>query len=275
TDATPTNSACALALLTRAVQSGQLLQRVLLMGDEQLPEPEHSLLTRGPLKILLDDYRLPPFEQLCQRIARGHRQGRAVAIHCVTSTELVFALSALLESGTIPGDRIEHASVTPDAALALLRETAVTVVTQPGFVRERGDQYLAEVEPREQAWLYRCRSLVDHGIPLGGSTDAPYGSADPWSAMAAAVQRRTRAGRAIGSSEQLTPERALALFTSAPTAPGGPARHIEPGMPADLCLLDRPWAEARRRLTADDVAATIRGGEVIYRRGAATAHAPD
>ena len=275
TDATPTNSATLLALLTTAVQSGQLLQRVLLMGDEQLPEPGHRLLTRGPLKILLDDYRLPAFDGLCERIARTHCQDRSVAIHCVTPTELVFALSALIETGSMPGDRIEHASVTPDAALALLRDAAVTVVTQPGLVRERGDQYLAEVERREQPWLYRCRSLVDSGIPLGGSTDAPYGSADPWSAMAAAVQRRTRSGQNIGSTEQLSPERALALFTSSATAPGGPPRRLAPGMLADLCLLDRPWADARARLTAGDVAATIRGGEVIYRRGAATAHAPD
>ena len=133
----------------------------------------------------------------------------------------------------------------------------------------RGDQYLAEVERREQPWLYRCRSLVDSGIPLGGSTDAPYGSADPWSAMAAAVQRRTRSGQNIGSTEQLSPERALALFTSSATAPGGPPRRLAPGMLADLCLLDRPWADARARLTAGDVAATIRGGEVIYRRDTA------
>ena len=37
----------------------------------------------------------------------------------------------------------------------------LTVVTQPSFVRERGDSYLRDVDAADRAWLYRCRGALD------------------------------------------------------------------------------------------------------------------
>ncbi len=83
--------------------------------------------------------------------------------------------------------------------------------------------------------------------------------------MRAAVERRTYAGAALGAEEALTPERALALFTSPAEAPGATARSLAVGARADLCLLDRPWAAAREELRNELVAAAIRTGELIFR----------
>ncbi len=138
------------------------------------------------------------------------------------------------------------------------------VITQPGFIHERGDQYLDAVPPAEHDDLYRCHTLLAHAIPLAGSTDAPYGDPDPWAAMRAAVDRRSRAGIALGQAEQLSPEQALALFTSAADDPGGASRSITAGEVADLCLLNRSWEQARTRLCSADVRATISGGALIY-----------
>lgn len=189
-----------------------------------------------------------------------------MAIHCVTRTELVFAVSVLIDAGPIPGDRIEHASVTDDAAMALVARAGVTVVTQPNLIFERGDQYLADVDPADHEHLYRCRGFLDAAIPLGGSTDAPFGQPDPWLSMRAAVNRQTAGGRVIGAAEALTPEQALALFTSAPEDPGGPPREITVGAAADMCLLDCGWAQARTSLRHDNVAATVAAGVVTFRR---------
>ena len=226
-----------------------LLQRVVLMGNEQLE--------RGALKIILDDYALPDIDEFRERIVNAHFRDRPVAIHCITRTELVFAASVLIEAGTIRGDRIEHAAETDDAAMALVARTGVTVVTQPLLIFERGDQYLVDVDPAEHEHLYRCRGFIDAGVPLGGSTDAPYGQPDPWASMRAAVTRKTASGRVIGAAEALTPEQALALFTSRPDDPGGPPRQIAVGETADLCLLERSWARARRSLGQDPAHATV------------------
>ena len=236
----------------------KLSQHVMLMGNEQLAQ--------GPLKIMLDDYVLPDIDTFRKRITRAHERGRPVAVHCVTRTELVFAVSTLLEAGTIAGDRIEHASVTDDSAMALIARSGLTVVTQPNLILERGSQYLDEVDRKDHPYLYRCRGFVDAGVPLGGGTDAPFGQPDPWAAMRAAVTRQTDDGRVIGECEALTPQRALALFTTHPVDPGGPERRIVPGEAADLCLLTHKWSEARHRLRSDDVAATIMGGVVTFQR---------
>ena len=239
-----------------------LSQRVMLMGNEQLAE--------GPLKIMLDDYALPEIGAFRKRITRAHERDRPVAVHCVTRTELVFAVSTLLEAGTISGDRIEHASVTDDPAMELIARSGLTVVTQPNLILERGNQYLDEVDHKDHPYLYRCRGFVDAGVPLGGGTDAPFGRPDPWAAMRAAVTRQTDDGRVIGECEALTPRQALALFTTHPDDPGGPERRIAPGEAADLCLLAHRWTEAQHRLRSDDVAATIMDGVVTFERNKLT-----
>jgi len=264
TDATAENSSSELRAFVAAIEGGELLQRVVLMGSRDLPSPNHDRVERGALKVLLEERDLPSFEQLQGIIENAHDDCRSVAVHCVTRSELVLAAAAFAAAGALPGDRIEHASVAPPDAVQLLADSPLTVVTQPGFIRERGDAYLVDVEPRDRPWLYRCRGFLRASVPLGGSTDAPFGDPDPWRAMRAAVDRRTEAGARMGSDEALTPEGALALFTSPRDRPGAPPRSIEPGVPADLCFLDRPWATARSELSSKRVVATLRDGEVIW-----------
>lgn len=251
TDATYTNDGTTEALYRQL----DLHQRVNLMGDESLGT--------GSLKIMLDDAALPDLDSLQGRIVKAHRRGRPVAFHCVTRTELVFALAALRDAGTVPGDRIEHASVTDAATMRLLQEVSgdqgiVTVVTQPNFIAERGEGYLRDIPRKDHDDLYRCRGFLEAGIPLGGGTDSPYGDPDPWAAMRAAVERRTADGRIVGPDETLSPERALELFLTPLDSPGGVPREIVVGAPVDFCVLTKPWHEARQSLEAGLVSRTIR-----------------
>ena len=136
----------------------------------------------------------------------------------------MLALGAIAEAGVHPGDRIEHAAVAPPEAIELAADLGVTVVLQPGFVHERGDSYLSEVEPRDRPWLLRGRAWLEAGVPIAAGSDAPYGAPDPWRAMAAAVDRRTRDGAVLGPDQALTPEEALALFSGSLEDPGGRPR---------------------------------------------------
>jgi predicted amidohydrolase YtcJ len=266
TDATPGNSADEMGLFGKAIDQNSLLQRVLVMGSLELPVSNHPYVERGAYKILLDEHKLPGVEELVEQIIAAHEMKRAVAIHCVTRTELVFALSSIIAAGHYRGDRIEHASVAPDEVLPLMREAQVCVVTQFGFIKERGDQYLVDVEPQYHDLLYRGKAFLDAGIPLAGSSDAPYGSHDPWSTMRAAVERSTGNGQTIGAQERLTPEQALALFTGSANLPGISTREIAIGAAADLCLLNCSWTTARNRLDCRNVLATVRDGKLIYSR---------
>ena len=217
----------------------------------------------GWRKFHLHDHDLPEFPGFCEAIRHSHAMNIPIAVHCVTEVSLVFTLAALREVGTLPGDRIEHASVVPEALVEQLVDADVGVVTQPHFVAERGDAYIAEMPEDTHASLYRCASLQAAGVPLAAGSDTPFGDANPWRAMDAAVHRRTASGQTLGPAEQLDPEAALALFTGHVDAPFAP-RRIRPGEAADLCVLDRPWSQARSDLAAVRIRATVTGGRVVH-----------
>jgi len=266
TDASASNDAAALRHLCAAVESGALPQQLLVLGEPGLPEPASPRVARGAVKALLDEPRLPDFDDLCARIRSAHAERRGFAVHCVTRAQGLFAAAALREAGAQRGDRLEHASVAPPELVELAAELGLTVVTQPNFVAERGDDYRRDVERDDRPWLYRARGWLAAGVPLGAGSDAPYGSPDPWRGIAAAVRRASASGAPLGPDEALPPEQALALYTAPLCDPGGPARRVAVGAPADLCLLDRPWRDARERLSSADVRATWCAGRLVFAR---------
>ncbi|OHV05947.1 amidohydrolase family protein [Mycobacterium talmoniae] len=221
--------------------------------------PRPRFLAPGK-KILHDD--ALDLDGLTDWIRDRHRDDNPVALHCVTAAQLVVAIAALRAAGPDRRDRIEHAAIAPDDTLADLADLGVTVVTQPNFVAERGDQYVEDVAADEQPQLWRLAALLAAGIRVGGSTDAPFGALDPWAAMRAAVHRTTDSGAVLGPDERIPPIRALQLFLGHPDDPGRP-RAVAPGQPGDLCVLSVPPAEALPDLASDMVAATIMGGAVV------------
>jgi predicted amidohydrolase YtcJ len=264
TDASVTTDSDAARRLAEARRAGDLPQRLMLMSGGPLEAPPDGAFEVGPVKVLLDDHDLPPLDDFIERIGRARAWRRPVAVHCVTAGELALTLAAFEAAGARPGDRIEHGGVIPAEAIAVIRALGLTVVTQPAFVLERGDRYLAEVEPREQADLYRCASLIAAGTPVAASSDAPYASPDPWRGIAAAIDRKTGGGEMLGRSEAVSPAEALVMYLGPPAEPGGAPRRIVPGAIADLCLLKSPLAEALESPGAGLVGATLIGGRVIY-----------
>jgi predicted amidohydrolase YtcJ len=248
-----------------AAAAAGLPQRVIATGGPELAgAPFPAGLGRGPVKLLLADHDLPLLDDVVDGMGRAHRAGRNVAVHCVTRTALVLALTAWDVVGVAPGDRVEHGAVVPPELLGRMAAAGLTVVTQPGFVAERGDQYLTDVDDEDPHGLYPCRTLLEAGIPVAGSTDAPFGDPDPWRAMRAATTRRTRGGVPLGPAEAVAPARALDLFLGPPDRPGGPRRRLFPGAPADLCLLTGPEPEVLGRRDAPPVRATVIGGRVVF-----------
>ena len=265
TDATPTEAADHVAVLADAVEDGRVPQRLVITGGLRLPRDAGAALRRGPVKLVVADHALPALDDLTAAIKAAHDHGRPVAVHCVTRAALLLTLAAWDDAGALPGDRVEHAAVAGRAEADRLAAAGVTVVTQPNFVAERGDAYLAEVDAADKPDLWPCASLLDNGVRVGGGTDAPFGHADPWRAIAAAITRRTPSGRILGTSERLDARRALDLFLTPPGDPGGSPRRVAVGEPADLCLLRVPLDQALDQPTSAHVGATFVGGRDVYR----------
>ncbi len=275
TDATPERSDRDTEALVEAVEAGRVHQRLHLMqptgaggggGEPAALEAFEAFgvagITAGPVKILLDDPSLPALDDLATTIARAHDRRLPVAVHCVTRVQLLLTLAAIEVAGALPGDRIEHGAVIPTEALSTLAHLGLTVVTQPNFVAERGDEYLAEVPDPDQPDLWRGRSLVEAGVAVAAGTDAPFGSSDPWLAIRAAIRRQTGSGRVVGPDEAVAPATALAWWWGRGQAPPVP-RRVEPGQPADLVVLAVPVAEALRGDGPVPVRATLIGGRVV------------
>lgn len=264
TDATPVGALADVEPIAAAVADGTLPQRVTVTGGPRLAAVDvPAPLGRGPVKIVIEDYAVPEMTTLVRWMRAARDAGRPLAVHAVTRECLALALDAWDEVGVQPGDRVEHGSVVPPALRARVADKGLTVVTQPGFVLERGDRYLASVSPEDLPHMYPCKSLIEAGIAVGGSTDAPYGHPDPWRDIGTAIERRTSSGAPLGLREAIAPERALSLFLTPLDAPGGTARRVEVGAPADLCLLDAPLSQVLEDPSSSHVVATVIGGEVV------------
>jgi predicted amidohydrolase YtcJ len=182
----------------------------------------------------------------------------------------VLLVAALRETGTLEGDRVEHAGVVPGEMVGDLNLLRVKVVTQPGFLADRGDDFLRGLPAAEHADLYRCGSLLRAGVPVALSSDAPYGPADPWAVMTAAVSRRMASGVVAGPGERISFGAALGAYLGAPDDPGGAPRRVRVGAPADLVMLREAlasWPGALRAPGPPDgarlVRAVVAGGQVF------------
>ena len=266
TDATPYSAADDLGPLLSGLRSRRIVQRLTvtcapsLVLHEAMVQPAEI----GPAKVIVADHLPMSIEGVVAQIELARGQNRCVAIHCVTRVGLIVCLAAFDEIGARNGDRIEHGAVVDADLAARLAEHGLVVVTQPNFVFERGDRYLADVDPDDRDHLYPCGSLRSAGVRVGGSTDAPFGHPDPWRAMRSAVDRRTSSGQAIGEHERISPAEALALFLTPPNRPGSSTRRVVVGAGADLCLLDRSQDRALLELTAGSVRRTWVGGRLVF-----------
>ena len=171
TDATPGYGREEVEFFNQAAAAQQLPQKLQLMTPYQM-----RYVSAGPHKIILSDHQLPAFDELASTVAAAHNRNQAVAVHSVTRASLALLLAVFDEVGSMPGDRVEHASISPPELVAGLRRHKVRVVTQPNFIAERGDRYLQEVAAEDLPWLYRCQGLSEAGLRVAGSTDAPFGN---------------------------------------------------------------------------------------------------
>jgi len=263
TDTSASNTLASVDNFNHLHQQGILLQQVEVMGADDLKS--------GYLKILLDEDRLPPLGELVARINRARDKGRNVAFHCVTHLELVFALAALDDAGSpaLGFDRIEHGAMVNDDMAQRLAQMKMPVITQPGFLYAKGDQYLQDLSAPELDDLYRYRGLLDRGVSVVASSDGPYGPINPWQVVSSAANRATYSKALVTPVEQVEPEEALGGYLT-PSAELNMRRSfhelraITVGKVADLCLLKGEWSNLRHNPEKVTVRATVIGGSMVY-----------
>ena len=281
TDATASNSLERWSILRRFRADGDFAPALHMMpGYRQLAEFEESKLLHGysddlstlghaKLVLSLTSGRLAPDPvTLRDLVAAAHSHGFPVAIHAVEA-DAVTAAAEALAANRARGlrDRIEHASECPPDALEAMLKAQPVVVTQPGFLRESGDRYLAEFDD-DARWLYRFKTFIDKGIVLAASSDAPVTVPNPLLGIHAAITRQSDSGATVGPNEKLTAKQALTMHTRNAAYAVGSEREtgtIAVGKRADLAVLSRdPTQLEPDALLEMAVTLTIVNGEVVW-----------
>lgn len=229
-----------------------------------LSVPYRHADTRGVLRYERDEY-----ATLCRKAdAAGYR----VATHVIGDRAISTALDTY---ETLPRiakrARFEHFGLPSNKDLVRAARLGIGVATQAIFLPELGAnfrQYLPEDFPITP---YPIRAMLDAGLTVALSTDAPVVVDErPLAGVAAAVRRLSGDGATIGPDEVITIHEGLLAYTAAGAQLSGDAGRfgkIEAGQFADLVVLDRsPLTTPLEELADIEVRMTFVGGKVVYQK---------
>ena len=276
-DAGPRNGMAEWETLAGLVAGGTLPQRLVVMEGAdhlgELPgEAAGGRVRRGEVKVqphaLEGD--AVAVEDLAAVVRRAAAAGRRVAVHAPTVDSVRAALDAFRATGEPRGHRIEHAPLLPRDLVDAIAEAGVAIAAQPGLLTEVTPRYEQLLTPGERKRLHPWREVIEAGVPLAFSSDAPVSRSGPLAAGAAASSRRPGT---LAPGRALRPLEALAAWTTGAAAVCGlgDRGRLETGRVADLVVVEGP-------LEADPAAcrvvATVVGGEVAYEAREAGAGAP-
>jgi predicted amidohydrolase YtcJ len=113
------------------------------------------------------------------------------------------------------------------------------------------------------------RALLDQGVTLAGSSDAPIAAFEPLAGMQAAVTRTTHAGQVHQADQAIMPLEALRLWTAGAALAANRAHDlgcIRPGARAGLVVLSAdPLRVAPADLGRVRVEHTLVAGQTLFR----------
>ncbi|HUY61487.1 MAG TPA: amidohydrolase, partial [Candidatus Dormibacteraeota bacterium] len=156
-------------------------------------------------------------DRLSALIGEAHGAGWQVGIHAQGDRAIGMSLDAIAAAlGARPmadaRPRLEHAGYPTPEQVVRMRDLGVITVNQPSYLHDSGDEFLKRLGPRAHR-LQPWREELDAGVGVVLSSDALVASYRPLDTIAAAIERRTRLGAAIGVEQALTVEEAIRAHT--------------------------------------------------------------
>ena len=145
-----------------------------------LSEPYEDDVSNVGVKVM-SEYELRQIYDLTSK------QNLQLAIHAIGDKALDIVIDTLGKS-LCRNVRIEHASLIRDDQLRLLSEWRPIIVVQPHFIIT--DWWVVKrVGIRRASWVYRFKSMIDHGLTIAFSSDAPVEPFNPWETIYVAITR--------------------------------------------------------------------------------------
>lgn len=194
------------------------------------------------------------------RMVAAHTAGLQICVHAIgdKANQAAAALfTRLLRDHPGPHrHRVEHASVLDPATIDAYAELGITCVVQAIDIRTEAHWLADRLGSERLGRAYPFRAVLDAGVTIAGSSDAPIESTDVLAALDAATDRR-----GVGDAQALTRLEALATYTTGAAharQTGDGSGRLSPGSRADLVVLSGdPLAADLAAITVD---ATCIGG---------------
>ena len=205
-------------------------------------------------------------------VREAHAAGLQVAIHANGDREIDRAVDAILaaqsaQPGADARHRIEHASVMAEGILARVKAAHICLAPH-SYIRENGEK-LEDFGRARFDWLEPNRRALDAGVCIGGTSDYPISSANVMERVESLVTRRaTSNGKVYGTSQRLSPDEALRVFTMGSAYLQFEERErgsITPGKRADFVVLSAdPEGVAPERIHEITALRTYVGGHCVF-----------
>lgn len=249
----------------KVLADGSLIGRSAFMTEDYAADAEAGVSNAGYLQF--------PREWLEERLTAAHANGWQLAVHAIGDGAVDVVLDVLeAAQRRFPREdcrhRIEHFGVASDEQVARAARLGVVPVPQGRFVNELGDGIARAMgEPRTR-FCYRMRSLLDAGMVVPASTDAPVVDYPPLANIHDLVNRRTSSGAPFVPEERVTVAEAVHAYTVG-SAYASHQEHekgrLVPGMLADFAVLSDDIHTVDPATIRDlRVTATVVGGEVVH-----------
>jgi predicted amidohydrolase YtcJ len=209
-------------------------------------------------------------EQLLALARQAHDGGWRIATHAIgdRAIEQVLRVYEALGTGRLR-HRIEHLGLPTADQLTRAARLGVIAAPQTIFVRELGLNFRRYLPDALFAHVYPIRAMLDAGITVALSSDAPVVEDDsPLAGIQAALLRRDADGQPVAPDQAITLDEALDAYTrGGAIASGDDAERgcLRQGMLADLTLLSGDIrATAPEALTTLRVTGTWVAGQQVY-----------
>lgn len=175
--------------------------------------------------------------------------------------------------GPEPYVRIEHITLPSQDSIQKAVEHGIGFATQPIFLYAEIESYLKNLGYDRMKECYPVRHLLDSGVKLCFSTDAPATSwavpSDPFPNIKGAVTRKAYDGTDCGQEQAVDRETALILYTKESAEMAGFDRlgQLKEGYKADFLILDQDILEVpAEQIDQVSVAETYIDGQCVYQK---------
>jgi len=234
-----------------------------------------TCLMEEPFEGTTDDFGMQTLSdaELRDVVRMAHGDGNRVCTHANGDRaigKLLDQLEAAQREHPRPNlhHRIEHCSIVNDEILRRMKGLGAIAAPFGSYVHYHGGKLLDWYGPKRIERMFAHRSFLDYGVAVAGSSDYPCGPYQPLLALQSCVTRTGFDGTPLGRSQRITPNEALALYTTGAAYAAGEAAtkgRLAPGYLADFVVLDGdPLTVDPATLGTLGVRATYVGGAQVW-----------